>query len=464
MATRPRTVTSLFGVLWARLIAPADIAALVYFRVTFGLLMLWEMAHDFDHAAIARFYISPTFHFTYYGFGWVTPWPGSGMYWHVYALAALAILISVGLWYRLSTILFFLGFTYLFLLDQTRYVNHFYFICLLSFLLVFIPAHRAFSIDSWRTPSLHQETAPALWLWLLRFQFGVVYFYGGVAKINRDWLHAKPLDGWLTSRTDFPLIGHLFTEKYMAYFFSYSGLLIDLLVVPLLLWKPTRLFAVVVAVMFNVTNAHLWTIGVFPWLMIAGTLLYLSPDWPRRVLTALRLIADSQPGPAQARAVSQETPNKLVVSFFVVYATLHVIIPFRHFLYPGNVHWTDEGHRFAWHMMLRAKNVDLRMFVADHATQATSEIRLRQFLTPQQMMIMPTRPDMILQFAHYIAGRLTQTGRREFEIKAYATGSLNGRTPQLYIDPTVDLASQPRTLRHMEWIVPLADPLCRSCD
>jgi hypothetical protein len=386
------------------------------------------------------------------------------MYWHVYALASLAIFISVGLWYRLSTILFFLGFTYLFLLDQTRYVNHFYFICLLSFLLIFIPAHRAFSIDSWRSPSLLQDATPALWLWLLRFQFGVVYFYGGVAKINWDWLHGKPLVGWLTSRTDVPLIGHLFTEKYMAYAFSHSGLFIDLFVVPLLLWKRTRLLALVVAVMFNLTNARLWTIGIFPWLMIAGTLLYLPPDWPRRALIALRLIVAPRPDPAGAGAVSQGTPSKLMVSFFAVYAALHLIIPLRHFLYPDNVHWTDEGHRFAWHMMLRAKNVDLQMFVVDDAKQTTSEIRLRQFLTPQQTFIMSTRPDMILQFAHHIARGLTQNGHRKFEIRANATGSLNGRERQLFIDPTVDLASQPRTLRHVEWVVPLADPTCRTCD
>jgi hypothetical protein len=154
----------------------------------------------------------------------------------------------------------------------------------------------------------------------------------------------------------------------------------------------------------------------------------------------------------------------VLISFFAVYAALHIVIPLRHFLYPGNVHWTDEGHRFAWHMMLRAKNVDLRMFVVDRATQTTAEVRLRQFLTPQQAFVMATRPDMILQFAHHMARGLAQAGRKQFEVRAYATGSLNGREPQLFIDPTVDLASQARTLRHVEWIVPLSDPDCLTCD
>jgi hypothetical protein len=459
-----RTPTSLLSALWDRLVSPVDIAALVYFRIAFGTLMLWEMAHDFSPAAIERFYVSPKLHFTYYGFDWVTPWPGQGMYWHVYVLAGLAVLIGIGLWYRLSVTLFFFGFTYLFLLDQTRYINHFYLICLLSFLLMFMPAHRAFSVDSWRRPALRHDTTPALWLWLLRFQFGVVYFYGGVAKINGDWLRGKPLDGWLTGRTDFPVIGHLFTEKSMAYFFSYSGLLIDLFVVPLLLWKRTRLFALVVAVMFNLTNARLWTIGVFPWLMIAGTLLFLPPDWPRKLFAALRPVTGPPPDSAQAGSASVRAPSKVTVSFFALYAVLHIVIPLRHFLYPGHVHWTEEGHRFAWHMMLRGKNIDLRLFVIDHEKETPSEIRLRSFLTPQQLSVMPTRPDMILQFVHYMARDLRRQGHGRFEIRAHATGSLNGREPQVFIDPAIDLSSQPRTLRHAAWIVPLVDPTCRTCD
>jgi hypothetical protein len=426
-------------------------------------MMLWEMTHDFSPAMVKQFYIDPNFQFTYYGFGWVSPWPGSGMYWHVYGLATLAILISIGLWYRLSVTLFFLGFTYLFLLDQTRYLNHFYLICLLSFLLIFIPAHRACSLDAWRRPTIYRNTAPALWLWLLRFQFGIVYFYGGVAKINGDWLRGKPLDAWLTRHTDFPLIGHLFTEQYMAYFFSYSGLLIDLFVVPLLLWRRTRLFALVVAVLFNLTNARIWTIGIFPWLMIAGTLLFFSPEWPRRFLAGLRLVEGPQRSVVQSDSFFREGRSRIGISLLALYVFLQILIPLRHFLYPGNIYWTEEGHRFAWHMMVRAKNIDIRFFVIDRANNKRAEVRLRSFLTPQQLSVMPARPDMILQFAHYIAHYLRQQGHTQFEVSVNARGALNGREPQLFIDPDVDLASQPRTLKHVVWVVPLAEPACRTC-
>lgn len=138
-----------------------------------------------------------------------------------------------GFWYRLSATLFFLGFTYVFLLEQARYLNHFYLISLISFLMIFVPAHRAFSIDA--LSGARSATAPAWALWLLRAQIGIPYFYGGLAKLNGDWLRGEPMRVWMASGTDFPLIGPWFTDERVVFLFAYGGLLIDLLVVPLLL-------------------------------------------------------------------------------------------------------------------------------------------------------------------------------------------------------------------------------------
>ncbi|MDA2923355.1 HTTM domain-containing protein, partial [Acidobacteria bacterium AH-259-L09] len=197
---------------WERFLAPVDIASLVYFRIAFGAIMLWEVWRYFSHNWISPVWMAPTFRFTYWGFDWIKPWPGDGLYLHFYALGLLSLLIILGLFYRFSTTLFFLGFTYCFLLEKTRYLNHFYLVCLISFLLIFVPAHRAFSLDALRRPSRRSDTAPAWALWLLRAQIGIVYFYGGVAKLNSDWLAGEPLRHWLATRTDFPLIGRYFTQ------------------------------------------------------------------------------------------------------------------------------------------------------------------------------------------------------------------------------------------------------------
>ena len=88
-----------------------------------------------------------------------------------------AVGIALGFFYRICTALFFFGFTYVELLDQTNYLNHYYLISLLSGLMVFLPANRAWSLDAWRKPEIRADTAPAWTLNLLRFQIGIVYVF-----------------------------------------------------------------------------------------------------------------------------------------------------------------------------------------------------------------------------------------------------------------------------------------------
>lgn len=89
---------------------------------------------------------------------------GGWMYVHFLALGILAVFVALGLWYRTSAALFFLGFTYVFLLDHTNYLNHFYLISLVSFAMIWVPAHRAASLDSLRRPEQRRKmrTRPEL--------------------------------------------------------------------------------------------------------------------------------------------------------------------------------------------------------------------------------------------------------------------------------------------------------------
>lgn len=148
--------------------------------------MLWEVWRYFDHGWIKSYWVEPQFHFSYFGLDWLTPWPGIGMDLHWIALGVFATGVMLGAWYRVSAALLFVGLTYVFLLDQAHYLNHFYLVTLISFLMVFIPAHRCFSLDALRKPELSSGMVPTWSIWLLRFQIGVPYFFGGVAKLNVD--------------------------------------------------------------------------------------------------------------------------------------------------------------------------------------------------------------------------------------------------------------------------------------
>lgn len=442
------------GVGLERLFNPINVMPLVYFRVAFGAIMLWEVWRYSTYGWISSYYIEPTFHFSYFGFGWVKPLPGIGMYIVFAALAVLAGLILLGLFYRISAALFFLCFTYVFLLDQTRYLNHFYLISLLSFLLIVLPAADNFSLDAVRRRSQRAAAAPLWTLYLLRFQLGIVYFFGGVAKLNGDWLQGEPMRMWLARRTDFPLIGQWFTEEWMVYAFSYGGLLFDLLFVPLVLWRWTRIPVLIISTVFHLTNAHLFSIGIFPWFMIAASVVFLPPRWWAHlsVVWQTASLPENSAPPAPNR-------QRWVVLWLGIYLGIQVLMPLRHFLYPGDVNWTEQGHKFAWHMKLRDKAATVRFFVTDPQTDTVWEVDPRQYLTQAQVNDMAAHPEMILQFSHFLADVFADNGVEGVEVRVLSSVSLNGRRRQAMIDPQVNLADQPRSLLAASWILPLAEPL-----
>jgi len=461
------------------LFAPVDVSSLVFFRIAFGLVMLYEVLAFFAHGWIDAQFVRPAFHFKYFGFGWVHAWPGFGMYLHFALLGMLAACIAAGAFYRLASAAFFFGFTYVFLIDQARYLNHFYLVCLVSGLMVFVPAARAFSLDArWaerRTGQRSWTVMPAWPLWLLRAQIGIVYFYGGIAKLNADWLRGAPMDMWLAKRAGRPLLGPLVSLDWMPYFFSYGGLLLDLLIVPLLLWRRTRVWAFALTIFFHLMNSWMFTIGIFPWMMIAATTLFFEPDWPRRTWAKMSAWLGARWTEQQASNATESSARfarggllpygprarACIVAALAVYLLAQTAIPLRHFLYPGQVHWNEEGHRFSWHMKLRTKIAEARFRVSYAGTdgeRGSWEVVPTQYLRPWQVDKMAARPDMILQFAHFLADSMRDVGFQDVEVHADVMAALNGRAPRRLVDPSVDLAAEPRSLGHAHWVLPLEAP------
>lgn len=444
---------------WSRtgekLFAPVSIESLVFFRIYFGLMMLADLISYFQNGWIRQVYIKPEFHFKYYFFEWVHPWPGAGMYLHFIALSILACCITAGFFYRVSTILFCLGMTYLFLLEQAVYLNHIYLICLVSFLLIFLPCHRACSLDAIRKPGLKSAVTPASAVWLLRFQIGLPYFFGGIAKLHTDWLSGETVRLFFLNESLKGGIRSWMVEDPFVYGISWGGTIFDLLVVPCLLWRPTRIPAFICVLIFHVSNMFLFTIGIFPWLMIGATLIFFPPDWPSRLMGKTgALTVDGSP--AKVFSVGSFTrQQKLVLVLGSAFVVLHLLLPFRHWMYPDDASWSEEGHRFSWRMMLRKKITDVRIFLVDEQTKQHVEFDYHRVLTPNQSKKMARSPDMLLQYAHYLKRKLDPDGSRHLGVHVEALVSMNGRKPQLLIDPQVDLTQVQRSMFHQNWIVPL---------
>ena len=142
-----------------------------------------------------------------------------------------------------------------------------------------------------------------------------------------------------------------------------------------------------------------------------------------------------------------------------LWVAFQVLLPLRHFAIPGKVNWTEEGHNFAWHMKLRDKDSSGLFAVADPASGRTWEIDSGDYLNSRQERKMTSRPQMMVQFAHYLEDRMRAEGYQDVEVRAVIFASLNGREPQQLVDPQVDLTkvSYP-WFGHADWIMPLEVP------
>lgn len=416
----------------------------------FGLLGLAVVVRYFVHGWIGPLYVEPEHHFTYLGFGWLQPWPGWGMYAHFIALGLLSLGIAAGYRPRLCAALFCIGFTYVELLDRTTYLNHYYLMSLVSLLLAILP--------------LRRESVPRWAIWVLRGQIGVVYVFAGIAKLNPDWLFsALPMRIWLYQHGDFPIIGTLLQEAWSAYWMSWSGAAFDLAIIPGLLWRRTRPFAYGVLVSFHLATWALFPqLGIFPWLMIGLTPIFFAPDWPRRCLRWIPHIRGNNYSPLPPTAMPPLTATADLQSWKVraalvglfLLAAVQLALPLRHYAYPGNVRWTEEGYLFAWRVMLTEKVGFVRYRVRYSDTGQSWLVEPGEYLTPLQIERMAIQPDMILQGAHIIANDFADRGHGDVVVNADAFVAFNGQPNARLIDPGVDLASVRAGLAPKTWVLP----------
>ncbi|GAA1925776.1 hypothetical protein GCM10009716_37510 [Streptomyces sodiiphilus] len=445
-------------------------AGAAVFRMAFGVAMTVNAMLYLPYL-MRDHYLAASFHFGYPPFLFVRPLPDAGMY-AVYAMmGVLGLTIAAGLWYRWSCAAFFVLTTYVFLLDSSYYQNHEYLISLLSFLMIWLPLHRMWSLDARWRPAVASPTVPAWVMWLLRFQIGVPYFFGGVAKLNSDWLRGEPLRMWLAERTHVQLIGPLFTHEPVVWFMTYGSLVFDLVVVGFLLHPRTRPYAFAVALCFHLLNARLFGLYVFPWLMIAATTVFFRPDWPLRAAARLRRLRErATRGAAKgAEAGARGAPPvpaaggarpvlmaPLTVAALGAWAAVQVVLPLRHFAVPSTVNWSEEGHRFAWHMMLRTKQGSAEFTLSDG--ERAWRVDVSEYLTPEQQRLMAGHPERIALFARHLSQL-----HGGAEVRVATSVSLNGRAPAMLVDPFTDMASVPVPWRGAaDWILPLEEPLRRD--
>lgn len=437
---------------------PKHIAPLAVLRIAFGVIMLISTIRFILKGWIAAFYIKPKFHFTFYGFDWVKPLDATGMYILFALLTLTAILVTIGLFYRLSIITFFLCFTYVELIDKTTYLNHYYFISVMAFLMILVPANRYFAIDLLRKPALAVTRVPAWTINIFKLQLLLVYLFAGISKLNYDWLiAAMPLKIWLPANSQMPIIGGLLSQTWVAYVFSWFGAIFDLFIGFLLLIPATRKPAYLMVIVFHLVTGWLFKIGMFPYIMIFVTIIFFSENTHIRIIRFLKTII-SKPGTTQSTPGTtyqiRTAKTNIIYAILLLHFTIQLLLPFRYLLYPGKLYWTEEGYRFSWRVMLMEKGGTAFFHIKDPKTGKQSEIINSQYLTNFQESMMATQPDMILQYAHFLAHEYEKKGIKNPVVTAESYVTLNGSGSELYIDSTVNLAKEQETFDHKKWVLP----------
>ncbi len=427
-------------------------APLVVFRVLFGLLMAAESFGAMATGWLHRAFVEPRLTFAIFPFEWPKPLPGYGMYGWFAAMGLAAFAVTAGWRYRVSAAILAFLWTGAYLFQKTHYNNHYYLAVAVCWVMVAVPAHRRAAVDAAR----QRETACPRWLIVaFKVQLLIVFTYAAIAKLYPGWLNGDYLAVALGSRSHRPVIGPLLSEPWFQMFIAYSGVAFDALVIPLLWWSRTRVLAFVGLLIFNLFNSLVFKIGVFPYLVLAWTVFFFDPRTIERLFWWLPGLGRAPEREADSGPMTWPTGGLRYA--LIAYFAVQVLLPLRHYLIPGDVLWTEEGHRMAWRMMLRHKAGRVTIVARDPSTGETWQIDQTEWLTGKQRRRVATRHDFMYQFVQVLKADFARRGVPEVQIFAKDSKvTINGKLSGPLFDPNVDLARVDyHPFSHSPW---LADP------
>lgn len=428
---------------------PVDIAPLAIFRIIFGLLIFLEAWGAIATGWVKKAFITVNHTFPFIDLSWLQPLPGDGMYYYYVVMGIAGLLVMLGLFYRPAIILYTIMWAGVYFMQKTNYNNHYYLLLLLLGIMSVLPANRYASLDVKRNPLLKSETcARGIYIFIIAHLW-IVYTYASIAKIYPDWLDATPIAIWFKAKEHYFLIGSLLQEKWLHYVIAYGGIAFDGLVIPALLFKPTRKPAFIIGLFFHLFNSFVFQVGIFPYLAISWALFFFPPETARKFFLKKKSI----PLPTEPHRL-----KPVVIYAFTLYLVIQALLPLRHHLYEGNVFWTEEGHRLSWRMMLRSKSGSIHFKVIDRNTGKEFRINPLKYVTSKQTGLIATRPDFCWQFVQILKEDFNERGMSDIEVYADGMVSLNGGPYGPLYDPSIDLAKVDwEPFKHSHWLVPMPD-------
>lgn len=424
-----------------------DNSPLILFRIFFGLLIALECYGAIVTGWVKRTLVEPQFTFNFIGFEWLQPLPGNGMYFYFIIMGTLGVLIMLGYKYRYSVIAFTILWSAVYFMQKTSYNNHYYLLILISAFMCFFPANRSHSFDLKVNQGLKSDSMYSYVKWIIILQLFIVYTYASIAKFYGDWFDLRIVRILMLDKAEYYVIGELLQQAWVHQVVAAMGIVFDLLIVPALLWKPTRKIAFGISIFFHLFNSIVFQIGIFPYLSLAFTVFFFEPEIIRKIFFKKKV-------PFPADGIQIPAYKNILFILGGIYFLIQLLLPVRHHFIKDDVLWTEEGHRLSWRMMLRSRSGDIRFKVVDKKTGESTNVNLDDHLSRKQSRRIGSYPDFIWQFAQRLKKGYAENGK---DVSVYVTSevSVNGKPFREFIDPDIDLADAPwNYFWHNEWILP----------
>jgi hypothetical protein len=424
-----------------------DNTGLSLFRVVFGFLITLEAFGAIATGWVRRVLVAPDFTFNFIGFDFLQVFVGEGMYFYFALMGIFGIFVMLGYKYRLAMFSYALLWTTVYLMQKTSYNNHYYLMVLLCWIMAFLPANKRYSLDAKFNPSFKSLSMPQWVNWALILQVGIVFMYGSVAKWYPDWINGTAPGIILKSKNNYFLIGKLLQHNWVHYVIAYFGIFFDLLIIPMLLWKRTRLLGFYLSLFFNLFNSIVFQVGIFPYMSIAFLLFFFSSETIQKRFKLKNEIYKED-------KITLPKYNNILIGIFSIYFILQIGLPLRHWVIQDDVLWTEEGHRMSWRMMLRSKSGTLTVRVEDKKTGENKVYDYKALLTSKQSRLAATKPDLMWQLAQKIKATETEKGK-DVAIYMNSKVSINGGPFHQFTDSKVDISSQEwDPFKHSNWLLP----------
>ncbi len=414
-----------------------DNSALIIFRVFFGFLIAAEAIGAIFTGWVTRTLVEPQFTFNFIGLDFLQPLPGNGMYFYFAVMGIFGLLVMIGYKYRWSMIGYTIMWAGVYFMQKASYNNHYYLLLLLCMIMSVLPAGKYFSLDVKLNPSLKKISMPR---WIILFiiaQLWIVYTYASVAKLYPDWLDYTVARNLMAGRAHYPIIGDILQGRWAHISVTYFGILFDLLIIPLLLWKRTRVVAFCISIFFHLFNSIVFQIGIFPYMSLAFSVFFFSKERIHRLFMKKKEFYT-------ANEVIIPAYKKILISISIIWFVIQIALPLRHWVIPGDVLWTEEGHRMSWRMMLRGRSGTTNFYVVDkNDPQGKPKyINKNDYLSKKQLRLVSGKPDAMWQFAQRLKKEYNANGK-DIAVYVKSKVSVNGKKRKVFIDPEVDLASVP---------------------